>query len=86
MRRGHAGALEGALFALAAFVKPNVLGAAAGVVACTLATGGRRALPMLAGAASADEAAYAAVERSAPREQLAQATSATARRDEAAAP
>lgn len=41
MRRGRAGALEGALFALAAFLKPNVVGAGAGVLACTLVTRGR---------------------------------------------
>jgi hypothetical protein len=52
MRRGRAGGLEGALFALAAFVKPNVVGAAAGVVACTLWHDGRRSAPMLAGLAS----------------------------------
>ncbi len=49
MRRGRAGALEGGLFALAAFVKPNVVGAAAGVVACALWHGGRRSAALLAG-------------------------------------
>jgi hypothetical protein len=52
MRRGRAGALEGGLFALAAFLKPNVVGAAAGVVACTLWHDGRRSAPVLAGLAS----------------------------------
>jgi hypothetical protein len=49
MRRGRAGAVEGALFALAAFVKPNVLGAAAGVLGATAWTERGRAWPALAG-------------------------------------
>jgi len=52
MRRGRAGAPEGALFALAAFVKPSVVGAAAGVIACTLWRGWRRSGPMMAGLAA----------------------------------
>jgi len=47
MRRGRAGPLEGGLFALAALVKPNVVGMAAGVLLHDVAARGRRSWPPL---------------------------------------
>ena len=48
--RGRPGAREGALFMLAALIKPNIVGAAAGVFARALATDRRSALRAVAGA------------------------------------
>jgi hypothetical protein len=59
MRRGHSGPLEGALFALAALVKPNVAGAAAGVLLHDVVTRGWRAWPALLAAAAVVAAAAA---------------------------
>lgn len=52
-RRGSVDALAGALFAVAAFVKPNVLGAAPGALVVALMLSRRAALPGVLGAAGA---------------------------------
>jgi hypothetical protein len=52
MRRGNAGALEGALFASATLVKPNVLGTAGGVLLHEILARRWRAGPALLGAAA----------------------------------
>jgi hypothetical protein len=51
-RAGRVGALEGALFALAAFFKPNVLAAGLGAIGADVVERRGRSLPALAGAAS----------------------------------
>jgi hypothetical protein len=51
-RRGRVGALEGALFALAPFFKPNVFAAGAGAIAAELLGRKGRGAPALVGAAS----------------------------------
>lgn len=53
LRSGRVGAIEGALFALAPFFKPNVLAAGLGALAADVVSRRARAWPALAGAASA---------------------------------
>jgi hypothetical protein len=55
-RRGRVGALEGALFALAPFVKPNVLSLAAGALLAEVSLRKRAAWPAVAGALCAGAA------------------------------
>src|SRR5262249_42102781 len=59
LRRGRVGAPEAALFALAAFVKPNVVGAAAGALACEIAARPPAAWPAARGGAALGAACVA---------------------------
>lgn len=80
MRRGRAGPVEGALFALAALVKPNVLGAAVGVLGATVWTDRRRAwraLAAFAGVAATGALALHVVSAGAWLEHLVRSTQTT---------